>query len=304
MLEDDFNKSDFPQVVWIEPKYTYAYRIGNDDHPDASIFEGQLFLGNVYKSLRSDPGRWAKTLLIITYDEHGGFFDHVVPPKVSTSGNFEPFTTAGLRVPAFLISPYVRAGVPFHQTLDHTCMLALIDKRFSLNRYPVDGRGQGLFGGLDDALADAANLPDTALIRQAMDRISPRAKHSNYEHAYLAAAKERAQNYVYIGPDFHDHAANILNPRLLGMATDRERRNVDDALRRKRAVIHTLMTPALTYTKKQQIAETHAVTTKQLHEDIKSVIASAKLAVKLKPSQARRTKRLVNGKVNPKKSKH
>jgi phospholipase C len=60
-------------------------------------------------------------LFVVLYDEHGGFYDHVVPPP-SPANEAAPFDRLGLRVPAIVISPWVPSGVPFHGTLDHTCI--------------------------------------------------------------------------------------------------------------------------------------------------------------------------------------
>jgi phospholipase C len=78
--EDWFWDPDLPPVVFIEPEYTDApHRDADDDHPPTSIGAGQKFLHSIYTALISRPDRWAKTLLIVTYDEHGGFFDHEPP---------------------------------------------------------------------------------------------------------------------------------------------------------------------------------------------------------------------------------
>ncbi len=77
-LEGDVARGDLPPFVAIEPQM-HAHP-EDDDHPDADMLRGQLFVKRVYDALRSNPAVWAKTLLIITYDEHGGLYDHVVPP--------------------------------------------------------------------------------------------------------------------------------------------------------------------------------------------------------------------------------
>jgi phospholipase C len=69
--------------------------------------------------------------MIVTYDEHGGFFDHVSPPQIAGEAGGVAFNTTGPRVPAFLISPHVDAGKVFSETLDHTAFLTLLDERFN-----------------------------------------------------------------------------------------------------------------------------------------------------------------------------
>jgi phospholipase C len=77
-LEHDFVVGNVPSVVVIEP--AMHHQPADDDHPDADMYRGQHFLRRVYSAVTANPQVWARTLLIITYDEHGGFYDHVVPP--------------------------------------------------------------------------------------------------------------------------------------------------------------------------------------------------------------------------------
>lgn len=77
-LAADVARGDLPPFTSIEPQM-HAHP-QDDDHPDADMHRGQLFVKRVYDTLRSNPAVWAKTLLIVTYDEHGGLYDHVVPP--------------------------------------------------------------------------------------------------------------------------------------------------------------------------------------------------------------------------------
>jgi phospholipase C len=77
-LEADVVSGNLPAFTSVEPAMHHSPQ--DDDHPDADMWRGQQFIHRVYKALRSNPDTWAKTLLIITYDEHGGLYDHVVPP--------------------------------------------------------------------------------------------------------------------------------------------------------------------------------------------------------------------------------
>jgi phospholipase C len=132
-LENDWNaQAPTPSVIFIEPEYTDGPNSSpNDDHAPTGIAPGQAFLADIYRTLTSNPARWEKTLLVVTYDEHGGFFDHVVPMDVSTTINGAGIQTTGVRVPAFLISPHVGPGTVFDRPLDHTALLQLLDDRFS-----------------------------------------------------------------------------------------------------------------------------------------------------------------------------
>jgi phospholipase C len=127
-------------VIFIEPEYTDGPNPekGDDDHPTTSITRGQEFLLNVYNAIgQSDPvamDRWTKSVLVIMYDEHGGFFDHVEPRPLLTrqhhGENYKLFTTTGVRVPALVVSPWVEQGRVFNGILDHTSILKLLAEKF------------------------------------------------------------------------------------------------------------------------------------------------------------------------------
>ncbi|MFY9837400.1 MAG: alkaline phosphatase family protein [Xanthobacteraceae bacterium] len=110
-----------PDVVFIEPKYTddptFSGRHPNDDHCPTGISEGQRLLADIYNTIISNDELWQSTMLIVTYDEHGGFFDHVPPPAVPTQAGGVNFATTGVRVPAFVISPYVQPGSVFSEVV-------------------------------------------------------------------------------------------------------------------------------------------------------------------------------------------
>jgi phospholipase C len=130
-----------PSVIYCEPFFNdFAIAIGlhgNCNHPPLPVAYGEDFLSRVYTALTSNPEKWARTMLVICYDEHGGFFDHVAPPGMkykAPSGNVwvqqDPFNTLGVRVPGIVVSPLVEAGSAFHGILDHTSILQLIVDRF------------------------------------------------------------------------------------------------------------------------------------------------------------------------------
>lgn len=136
---------EFPQVVFIEPAYTDAPHIGvsTDDHAPSAIRGGQEFLLEVYRSVTADPDFWKGVVMIVTYDEHGGFFDHVSPPAVRTAIPQEAhytnaFETLGVRVPSFVISPFVDPRSVFSKTMDHTSILKLIGSKFGGGQYSAE----------------------------------------------------------------------------------------------------------------------------------------------------------------------
>jgi hypothetical protein len=124
----------FPAYVFIEPSYRV---IGNDDHPPHDVFAGQNLIAAVYNAIRGNDALWRDTLLIVVYDEHGGFYDHVPPPAATPPGGIDmqewTFDSLGLRVPAILISPYVRRGV-FSNQLEHASLLRFLIERFDLDQ--------------------------------------------------------------------------------------------------------------------------------------------------------------------------
>ncbi len=102
---------------------------GNDDHPTHDVTLGQVFLGSVYQALASSP-QWNRCLLIITYDEHGGFYDHVSPP--STVDERPEFQQLGFRVPSLVIGPFVRQGCVDSTQLEHVSVIATATRRWGL----------------------------------------------------------------------------------------------------------------------------------------------------------------------------
>src|SRR5262249_43717070 len=139
-LKADIAAGRLPSVTFIDPAMHHAPE--NDDHPIADMLDGQIFVKSIYDGLRANERLWLRTLLIISYDEHGGFYDHVVPPvaeirwsplstHAATADPKAPLTTPyGVRVPAFVLSPWVPAGKGPNITLDHCSILKTILARF------------------------------------------------------------------------------------------------------------------------------------------------------------------------------
>lgn len=124
-----------PQVSWIDPNFWDVSVLdphSNDDHPPSDILAGQAFVLDVYNALRTTPD-WDDTLLVITYDEHGGFYDHVPPPAISDNEH----QTLGLRVPVLVAGPRVKQFV-CHEfedegPWDHTALIRSILLAFAEN---------------------------------------------------------------------------------------------------------------------------------------------------------------------------
>jgi phospholipase C len=176
-LRSEWRSSEpMPSVIFIEPEYTDGpHASPNDDHPPTGIAAGQEFLADIYDTLTSNPARWAKTMLIVTYDEHGGFFDHLPPIPIPATIDGQKLSTTGVRVPAFVISPYVVPGRVFTGPLDHTSILQVLDDRFGGGpgySVAVNERQTSLNRLLNTLLATQPNVPprlpapETTLVRK------------------------------------------------------------------------------------------------------------------------------------------
>ncbi|HEY3730816.1 MAG TPA: alkaline phosphatase family protein [Steroidobacteraceae bacterium] len=122
----------FPSFAFIEPAYLQPG--ANDAHPPHDIIESDLLVASVYNALRANSALWNSTLLIVLFDEHGGFYDPVPPPPALPPDHHAEeytFNRLGVRVPALLISPLVDNGV-FSETLDHTSLLRYLQVKWSL----------------------------------------------------------------------------------------------------------------------------------------------------------------------------
>ena len=142
-IRADVQAGNLPQVSWI------VQNKANSEHPEATPAQGAAYIQGILDALTSAPKVWAKTALIITYDENGGFFDHVPPPTPppGTPGEFlTPLGLAkspevsgiagpiglGFRVPTIVISPFSRGGYVASEIFDHTSTLRLLETRFGV----------------------------------------------------------------------------------------------------------------------------------------------------------------------------
>jgi phospholipase C len=126
--------SDFPAYCFIEPDYSGQDE--NDQHPPSNVMNGEALIARVYNALRGNEALWNETLFIVLYDEHGGFYDHVVPPAAVAPDDQRDdsgfgFDQYGPRVPAVLLSPWIDAGVA-SDVFDHTSLLRYLSDKWSL----------------------------------------------------------------------------------------------------------------------------------------------------------------------------
>ncbi|XP_041998917.1 non-specific phospholipase C2 [Salvia splendens] len=180
-----------PAYTVVEPRYGDTKSApANDDHPSHDVHQGQMLVKEVYETLRSSP-QWNQTLFLITYDEHGGFYDHVPTPVngvPSPDGipspdhfNFK-FDRLGVRVPTIAVSPWIKKGTVVHgpnssptptSEYEHSSIPATVRKILNLPSPPLTKREQwaGTFEGLFQQLTQPRTdcpleLPDPVKIRE------------------------------------------------------------------------------------------------------------------------------------------
>jgi len=166
-FQSDAAAGTLASYSFLEPSWGSS---GNSQHPNYDVALGEQLIHDVYEALRAGPG-WAQTLLVITYDEHGGCYDHVPPPwgatpPDSTAGEYGfDFTRFGPRVPTVLVSPLIASGtvyrVPAGSTpLDHTSVLKTVEQRWNLSALTARDAAAP---GLGDVLTLATPRTDDVL---------------------------------------------------------------------------------------------------------------------------------------------
>ena len=158
----DINEPTYDAAyTFIEPRYdTISQQLGlsfvnNSQHPANSVALGEALIKEVYETIRNSP-RWNQSMLIITWDEHGGFYDHITPPraaKIPTKSHPNGiegkdhgfmFDQYGPRVPAIVISPWCPQNMIEHRQLEHSFIPATIEQLFGLS--PLTNRDRGVVG--------------------------------------------------------------------------------------------------------------------------------------------------------------
>jgi phospholipase C len=167
---ENAKKGNLPGFSLVEPNYGKS----SEEDPQ-NIASGEQFAAQVIDAVMSGPG-WKNTLLIWTFDEHGGYFDHVVPPPAVAPDDIGPngspayngFRQYGFRVPCAIISPWARAGYVSHQIFDHSSICALVEAKWNLPAMTRrDATAHNLLDLLD--LRHAAFLKPPTLARPLLD---------------------------------------------------------------------------------------------------------------------------------------
>jgi phospholipase C len=197
-----------PAFTFLEPSWSST---GNSQHPNYDVARGEQLIHDTYEALRSGPG-WPQTLFVLTYDEHGGCYDHVPPPwgatpPGNTAGEFGfGFDRFGVRVPTLLISPLIAPGtvyrVPGGSTpLDHTSILKTVEQRWNLQPLTARDAAAPGFGDVltlstpraDDVLA-GVTVPVSGSPGPSAGQVSHLQAIWNQRYAHPATAGEIVQD--------------------------------------------------------------------------------------------------------------
>jgi len=144
----DCASGDLPEVSFVDPRFEdEGSGTSGDDHPHGDVRSGEEFLAKVYNAVVTSPA-WERTLLIVNYDEWGGFYDHVPPQEAPDADPSNALR--GFRVPALVVSPRARRGAVAHGVYDHTSVLRTIEWRWGLPALtPRDANARNLAEVLD-----------------------------------------------------------------------------------------------------------------------------------------------------------
>src|SRR5829696_2600747 len=211
---DDVARGQLRDVSWIDPNFvdvSVLEAISNDDHPPSSVLNGQSLVLEIYEALYKSTA-WEDTMLVIVYDEHGGFYDHVHPPPALDDPEFR---TLGVRVPAIVVGPRVRQQV-CHTLFDHPTLIKTILNRFAggdgsgaaaaISRMPARVASAN---DLSEVVGDSprGDLPEPAEMRRKLDWIL-----ASMHNARRAAeeAPSRAPDGAGRQQEFHEFQQEFL----------------------------------------------------------------------------------------------
>jgi phospholipase C len=183
----DCASNQLPEYSFIEPCYNDhpgpggGQILASDQHPDHNIQEGERFIANTYNAIRTNPALWNSTLLLIVYDEHGGIYDHVLPPACTPDGYFAKpadtgtgetfnFDRLGVRVPAIAVSPYIAKGTVIPgpedpancRIFEHACIPATVTNFFlkgDAKQTPREKQANTFFDLLSDQMRPDTDIP-------------------------------------------------------------------------------------------------------------------------------------------------
>ena len=192
-----------PQYCFLEPAYRGTDE--DDQHPPADVMNGEILIARVYNAVRNSD-IWNKCLLVITYDEHGGFYDHVVPAPAVPPDNLTSefaFNIYGPRVPALLVSPRAPKTV-VHTVFDHTSILRYVCDKWSLPALTArDAQANSIGSVLDFVGPLRADTPQSVQPSSTAPSPVPNDSTSvmNHEQGLLSFARYLDAAMVHTGAD-------------------------------------------------------------------------------------------------------
>lgn len=185
---DDCRNGTLPNVAIVEPDYAL-----NDDHPPQDVTLGESFIASVYEAVINSP-QWERTLMLVYYDEHGGFYDSVKPPAPNFEENPE-FQQLGFRVPGLLISPLTKPGYVMKDVVEHASVPSLISRIFGVDHVNERSRQAGTF----------ANAFDLERIDGSKRQAPPSMKQVEIPHSKIRAALQQPHGQ----PELVEHCMRI-----------------------------------------------------------------------------------------------
>lgn len=219
----DAKNGSLPAFSWVDPRYFGLPGFpATDQHPNHPVDLGDKFIKEVYEAVRNGP-KWNSTLLLITYDEHGGWYDHVPPPAGpspdglnSTDDPFD-FTRLGVRVPTIAISPLIERGTLVSQPgtggtarklgseFDATSMLATVRKLYNLPA-PLTKRDEwaASFEGVLSRSEPRADCPTTLPDPPSHDELRCAAGHMPLQKDVRCAAGQVSKTKDEVNPELND----------------------------------------------------------------------------------------------------
>jgi phospholipase C len=199
---DDAANGELPAVSWIDPHFKDMRMLGpdsSDDHPPADVSAGQDLVLSVYHALRRGP-QWDRTLLLVTYDEHGGMFDHVDPGSAPDAD--ARFRRLGVRVPALVVSPWVDAGCE-STAFEHTSIIKTLLVRFCEREGAIPDMGPRVNAAnhLGTLLREErrAEVPDHAAVSERMMQWRAGWEAARFKDAGAKAIEPKALNELQDG---------------------------------------------------------------------------------------------------------
>ncbi|KAJ9179817.1 hypothetical protein P3X46_008137 [Hevea brasiliensis] len=248
-FEKHCKKGKLPNYVVIEPRYFDLLNTrANDDHPLHDVSEGQKFVKEVYEALRASP-QWNEVLFIIIYDEHGGYYDHVPTPVtgvpspddiVGPAPYFFKFDRLGVRVPAFLISPWLEPGTVLHEPsgpeptsqYEHSSIAATVKKLFNLKEFLTKrdawaGTFEGVLTRTSPRTDCPVTLPGPVKLRELPERVKLR----EFDEANLSEFQEELVQMAAVLNG--DHKEEIYPQNLVkGMKVSKAGMYVEEAFKK------------------------------------------------------------------------